>query len=83
LRAGQPIRTREVQDPILVPRRSLVTILYQHPRMTLTAKGRALEDGSDGQVIRISNSQSSNVIEAVVVGDHTVAVSAPNHVVMN
>jgi len=83
LRAGQPVRTREIQNPVLVPRRSLVTILYQQPRMTLTAKGRALEDGSEGQVIRISNSQSSTVIEAVVVGAHTVAVTTSDRVVMN
>ena len=40
----------EVQAPILVPNRGLVTILYQRPRMTLTAKGRAMQDGADGEV---------------------------------
>ncbi len=66
-----------------MPRRGLVTILYRHPRMTLTAKGRAMEDGSDGEVIRIANTKSNTVIEAVVVGAHTVAVTAPSYMVMN
>ena len=77
IRAGQQIRTREVRHPVLVPKRSLVTILYQQPRMTITAKGRALEDGSDGQVISIANAQSNTVIEATVVGAHMVAVHTP------
>jgi len=81
--AGKPIRVREVRDPVLVPKRSVVTIMFKQPRLTLTAKGRALEDGSDGQVIRIANAQSNSVIEATVVGSHMVAVHTPDLIAMN
>lgn len=81
--AGRPIRVREVRDPVLVPKRSIVTIIFKQPRLTLTAKGRALEDGSDGQVIRIANAQSNSVIEATVVGAHMVAVHTPDLIAMN
>jgi len=77
LRPGQPIQAADVQNPVLVPRRGLVTIVYQRSRITLTAKGRALEDGSDGDVIRVANTQSNTVIDAVVVGPNTVSVRAP------
>jgi flagella basal body P-ring formation protein FlgA len=80
---GRPIAMNEVQAPVLVPNRGLVTILYQRPRMTLTAKGRAMQDGADGDVIRISNVQSNTVIEAVVVGPHTVAVTAQDRTLTN
>lgn len=83
LRPGRPIRSRDVQDPILVPKRTLVTIYFQRPQMTLTAKGRAMEDGSNGDVIRIANIQSNTVIEAVVVGTGAVSVATPNHVLTN
>ena len=83
LRAGQPIRMQEVRKPVLVPKRGMVTILFQRPRMTLTAKGRALEDGSDGQVIRIANAQSNTVIEATVVGAHRVAVHSSDLIAAN
>ncbi|MBT3358852.1 MAG: flagellar basal body P-ring formation protein FlgA [Rhodospirillales bacterium] len=83
VRAGQPIRVREVRNPVLVPKRSLVTILFKKPRLTLTAKGRALDDGSDGQVIRIANAQSNTVIEATVVGAHMVAVHTPDLLATN
>jgi flagella basal body P-ring formation protein FlgA len=83
LSQGRPIAMNEVQAPVLVPNRGLVTILYQRPRMTLTAKGRAMQDGADGEVIRISNIQSNTVIEAVVVGPHTVAVTATDRTLTN
>ncbi|MBC8158722.1 MAG: flagellar basal body P-ring formation protein FlgA [Alphaproteobacteria bacterium] len=83
IRSGQPIRMRDVRDPILVPKRGQVTIIFKHPRLTLTAKGRALEDGSDGQVIRIANAQSNTVIEATVVGAHMVAVHTPGQIAEN
>ena len=80
---GRAIAMSEVQDPILVPNRGLVTILYQRPRMTLTAKGRAMQDGANGDVIRISNVQSNMVIEAVVVGPHMVTVTASDRTLIN
>jgi flagella basal body P-ring formation protein FlgA len=42
--------------------------------MLLTAQGKALQNGSEGDVIRISNSQSDTVVEAEVVGEGRVAV---------
>lgn len=83
LRPGRPIAMGDVQAPILVPKRGLVTIVYQRPRMTLTAKGRAMEDGADGDVIRITNVQSNTVIEAIVTGPYTVAVNAIDRTLTN
>jgi flagella basal body P-ring formation protein FlgA len=83
LHPGRPIIVTEVQAPVLVPKRSLVTIVYQRPRMTLTAKGRAMEDGAEGDVIRITNVQSNTVIEAVVTGPYTVAVNAIDRTLTN
>lgn len=47
VREGAPVRSSDVRLPILVRRGGLVTIVLQAPRMTLTAIGQALEDGSD------------------------------------
>ena len=83
LRAGIPVRAANVQPPILVPKGSLVTIYLKVPRMMLTAQGKALENGSDGDVIRINNTQSNKVIEAEVKGVAKVAVLPPGKIVMN
>jgi len=82
LAADQPIRASEVRRPILVPRNSLVTIVLQTPLMRLTAQGRALEEGSRGDTIRINNSRSKKVVEAVVDGPGRVSVQLPSFVAM-
>ena len=83
LRAGYPIRTSAVQRPILVAKRSLVTIVLRTPNMFLTATGKALENGADGDVIKISNLQSKTIIEAEVVAAGRVSVRPTTQLAMN
>jgi flagella basal body P-ring formation protein FlgA len=61
----------------------LVTIILKSPKMTLTAQGKALDDGSDGDTVRITNTQSNKVIEAEVTGPAKVAVLATGLMAMN
>lgn len=74
LREGVPVQSNAVQQPILVPKGSLVTIVLQDRRMTLTAQGKALDNGSDGDTIRVTNSRSKKTIEAEVAGPGKVVV---------
>jgi len=83
LRAGVPVQANAIQRPILVPKGSLVTIFLKTPKMTLTAQGKALDNGSDGDTIRITNTRSKKVIEAEVTGTGRVAVLAINLTAMN
>lgn len=83
LRSGVPVQVSAVQRQVLVPKGSLVTIILKAPKMTITAQGKALENGSDGDVIQITNTQSKKVIEAEVIGNGRVAVLASSLMVMN
>ncbi len=83
LRPGIPVRANSIQRQILVPRGSLVTIILKTPKMTITAQGKALDDGSDGDTIRITNTQSNKIIEAEVTGPARVAVLATGLIAMN
>lgn len=83
LRPGVPVQSTAVQQPILVPKGSLVTIVLQIAKMTLTAQGKALDNGSDGDTIRVANSQSKKVIEAEVTGPGKVVVRSADAVAMN
>lgn len=74
LRAGQPVFARDVERPVLVPRDSLVTLILQAAHMRLTARGKALDAGSKGDVVRIVNEQSKQVVEGTVVAAGQVAV---------
>lgn len=75
LRAQEPVRIADVQIPVVVHKGDLVTIVLQTSTMRLTAQGKALDDGGMNAAIRISNTKSARVIDAVVTGPNAVTVS--------
>lgn len=83
LRAGAPVRMSEVQQPVLVSKGAQVTLVLETPSMTLTARGRALEDGGHGDTIRVTNAQSHTVVEGEVTAAGTVAVSPSGAMAIN
>jgi flagella basal body P-ring formation protein FlgA len=74
IKPGETIHSRELQAPKLVSRRDMVTIVFSNGGMLLTAKGRALQNGAKGDIIRVVNGNSNRSIEAVVSGDKEVTV---------
>jgi flagella basal body P-ring formation protein FlgA len=82
LRDGRPIQISQVERPLMVAKGSLVTMVLRGPAMLLTAQGRAQESGSKGDVIRITNTQSKQVVEAVVTGPGTVVVRSASRLAM-
>ncbi len=72
--AQQPLRADELREPVVVAKNSLVLVKLETDRMQLTAQGRALEDGTQGAAIRVMNTKSNAVINAVVVDSGTVRV---------
>jgi flagella basal body P-ring formation protein FlgA len=83
IREGQAIRSSAIQKPILVKKGSLVTIILRANKMLLTAQGKALQPGSEGDVIRIANTQSNHTIEAEVIGSGRAAVRQPTIMAFN
>ncbi len=82
LAANRPVRATDVRRPLLVNKGSSVTMVLQTPLMQLTVKGRALEAGSRGDIIRISNVQTNTVIEAEITGAGMARVDAPANLAM-
>jgi flagellar basal body P-ring formation protein FlgA len=76
LRPGEPLRASDVEVPLVVHRGTLVTIVLDTPSLHLSAEGKALDDGGMGTVIRVANTKSSRVIDAVVAGPGTVTVAS-------
>lgn len=74
IRAQDVIRTTDIETPVMVTKNSMVIIRLQTDRMQLTVQGRALDDGAEGDVVRVMNSQSNNVVSAVVVDSGAVEV---------
>ncbi len=63
---GDPLRARDVIPPRLVKRGALVTLKVETPYLLVTTQGRALQDAALGETVRVTNTQSSRVIEGVV-----------------
>lgn len=72
--SGKPVRAADVQPPRLVSRNEKVLITFRKGSMTLTAEGRALQDGAKGESVRVVNAASSRTIEGTVSGPQEILV---------
>ena len=72
--AGIPIHERNMMAPRFVVRGNLVTMKIETPVMTITAQGRALQDGKFGDTVRVLNTQSNRVVEGSVESDGVVRI---------
>jgi flagella basal body P-ring formation protein FlgA len=75
LRPGTPVRATQIRKPVVVAKGSLVLLVLERQGMALSARARALEDGGVGEIIRVSNLQSSTVVEGTISGPGRVDVS--------
>jgi flagella basal body P-ring formation protein FlgA len=51
-----------------------VTLIYEAPGIYLTGRGKAVESGTQGDVVNITNLQSKRIVQGTVVGPGQVAV---------
>jgi flagella basal body P-ring formation protein FlgA len=65
---GLPVRDGDLEAPTLVRRGALVTMEISTPTMRLTARGKALDNGTLNETVRIRNIQSKRVVQGTVVG---------------
>jgi flagella basal body P-ring formation protein FlgA len=75
--AMRPLAAGDLTAPVAVKKGEIVTMTLESGQMQLTAQGRALDNGAEGEVVRIMNTSSNQVIEGVVKGLRTVSVGAP------
>lgn len=77
LPAGKPVAVGSVNAPVLVEKNRVVAVTLSTDTMVLTVSARAMEPGALGDVIRVQNTQSNTVIDAVVIGEGRVSVELP------
>ena len=75
LRAGQALKTADLAKPDLVTRDQTVTMIYEAAGLYLTIRGKALEGGTEGDVVSILNLQSKRTVSGVVIGRGQVSIS--------
>jgi flagellar basal body P-ring formation protein FlgA len=79
MRTGQALRSADLAKPDLVTRDQNVTLIYDSSGLYLTIRGKALEGGTEGDVVNVLNLQSKRTVSGVVVGrgQVSVAISTP------
>lgn len=75
LRAGQAMKLADLSRPDLVLRDQSVTLTYQAAGLYLTIRGKALESGTEGDVVNVLNLQSKRTISGVVTGRGQVSIT--------
>uniref|UniRef100_Q07RE8 Flageller protein FlgA n=1 Tax=Rhodopseudomonas palustris (strain BisA53) TaxID=316055 RepID=Q07RE8_RHOP5 len=76
LRAGQPLRGADLGKPDLVQRDQGVTLTYETTGIYLTVRGKAMENGAEGDVVNVVNLQSKRTVSGIVIGRGQVSISA-------
>lgn len=68
------IKSDDIEAPRIVSRGENVTMIFKEGGLVLTAQGKAMEFGSKGDHIRVTNLNSNKTVEAVVSGVKEVTV---------
>jgi flagellar basal body P-ring formation protein FlgA len=79
LRAGQALRVADLGKPDLVQKDDNVTLIYEAAGIYLTARGKAIDNGTEGDTVTVLNLQSKRTITGTVVGRDqvTIAIAMP------
>jgi len=74
---ASPLKLADLGKPDLVQRDQSVTLIYEAVGLYLTIRGKALEGGTEGDVVSVLNLQSKRTISGVVTGRGQVTISGP------
>ena len=74
IRAGQPLRVADLVKPDLVQRDQAVTVIFQTTGLYLTTRGKALDNGTEGDVVSVLNIQSKRTLTGTVTGRGQVTI---------
>jgi len=77
LRVGQAVKTADLAKPDLVQKDQAVTLVYHAVGLHLTIRGKALEGGTEGDVVNVMNLQSKRTVSGVVIGRGQVSITGP------
>lgn len=76
--ALKPVTASDVRMPMIVKKGDLVTMVLKSSAISLTAQGRAMDNGAEGEAIRVMNNSSKQVVDAIVTGAQTVSIKPPS-----
>ncbi|HAU29083.1 MAG TPA: flagella basal body P-ring formation protein FlgA [Rhodospirillaceae bacterium] len=64
LQAEHPLRTTDVAVPTIIHKGDIVSIVWKKGGITLTTRGRAMDNAGQNESLRLANTSTSRIIEA-------------------
>jgi flagella basal body P-ring formation protein FlgA len=82
MRAQQALKAADLVKPDLVQRDQEVTLIHQSAGLYLTTRGKALDNGTEGDIVNVMNPQSKRTISGTVTGrgQVTIEIATPRAV---
>ncbi|MDT8758491.1 flagellar basal body P-ring formation chaperone FlgA [Sphingomonas psychrotolerans] len=77
LTAGMTVRRSDLMKPQLVRRGEPVTIRIVAGALVITASGRALNGGGQGEMVRVVTNNTNRTLDGTIDGSGTVRIAAP------
>lgn len=71
---GVPVRARDIVSPQLVARGDEVLLQFNQGGLQLTVRGKAMQNGAEGEFIRVMNLSSNQSLRGEVTGSKVVSV---------
>jgi flagella basal body P-ring formation protein FlgA len=77
VRANTPLFAMDFAKPVMVRKGDTVTIVAEMPGIRISAQGKAMTNGSKGDVITFMNTSSRRSVDARIVDSGTAVITAP------
>jgi flagella basal body P-ring formation protein FlgA len=71
---GKPLAENDIMEPYLVKENHVAQMVYQTPYMQLQVPVKVMQDGSAGDLVKVTNLESGKTVLAKVTGENIVAV---------
>lgn len=78
LRPGTIASAAFFTEPDMVKRSDTVTIMFNAGSLNLSIMGKALSDGTKGDIIPVQNAQTNRIIRAQIIGHGLLEIASPN-----
>lgn len=71
---GKPVSADDLERPQIVGRGETVTLVFNDGGLILTTKGKALQGGAKGDLVRVTNLNSSKTVDGYITAEQEVTV---------
>jgi flagella basal body P-ring formation protein FlgA len=78
----RPLKERDLQKPQIMVRNTTVNIVFRTNTISLKTLGVAMDNGGAGDIIRVRNSSSNKIVQAIIQDEKNVAALSQNNNMM-